>query len=318
MKKELNFVDNPRDEFAKFITRLKLLHSKHPNLLKCTLANIFSMRFIGNKTHGDLAEIAFTEFIGQYMYDYSCVHVGKEFFRSKEHEEDIAISEDTRKSTQYIPISLKAYGIGPLQLSTDKESTLYEGLEKVRKAYGNDIKEPRLLAHVMQIKGLKNLTNVLPLIYEEKELKRKSNVYRCNILLFKPEMIAEDTERIVFLDKEEYFDYEKGCVCKTTNGNKRKHPIYLFLNGSGEYICEVRYGGKDNANALQRGLWTNTKNAKDRYFEKFFDTRLSNDRQDDLIKLIGHSLITSTDAHKEADKTLMKHIKKQTPPKDDK
>ena len=31
------------------------------------------------------------------------------------------------------------------------------------------------------------------------------------------------------------------------------------VRGDHEYICEVRYGGA-SANALQRGLWTNTKN----------------------------------------------------------
>ena len=50
-----------------FTTRLKLLIEKHPNLIITTLSNIFTMRLIGNKTHGDLAEIAITEFINQYM-----------------------------------------------------------------------------------------------------------------------------------------------------------------------------------------------------------------------------------------------------------
>jgi len=37
-----------------FTERLKLLVSKHPNLITTTLSNIFTMRLIGNKTHGDL------------------------------------------------------------------------------------------------------------------------------------------------------------------------------------------------------------------------------------------------------------------------
>jgi hypothetical protein len=44
------------------------------------------MRVIGNKTHGDLAEIAIVEFINQFMYDYHSKHVGKDLFRAKEHE----------------------------------------------------------------------------------------------------------------------------------------------------------------------------------------------------------------------------------------
>ncbi|MBR1786876.1 MAG: hypothetical protein IJ756_06965 [Paludibacteraceae bacterium] len=67
--------------------------NKHPNLLENTLANIFSTRIIGNKTHGDLAEIGLTEFINRFMYDYECIHVGKEAYRKKKQEEDIAVRE---------------------------------------------------------------------------------------------------------------------------------------------------------------------------------------------------------------------------------
>jgi hypothetical protein len=35
------------------------------------------MRLIGNKTHGDLAEIGMVEFINQFMYDFKSVHVEK-------------------------------------------------------------------------------------------------------------------------------------------------------------------------------------------------------------------------------------------------
>ncbi len=61
-------------------SRLKLLVSKHPDLITTTLSNIFTMRLIGNKTHGDLAEIAIAEFINQYMYDFRSVHVGKDLY----------------------------------------------------------------------------------------------------------------------------------------------------------------------------------------------------------------------------------------------
>ena len=52
-----------------------------------TLISVWCLRLIGNKTHGDLAEIAMTEFINQFMYDYRSVHVGKDLYRVKEHEE---------------------------------------------------------------------------------------------------------------------------------------------------------------------------------------------------------------------------------------
>ena len=103
--------------YKEFTARLKLLISKNPHLITTTLSNIFTMRLIGNKTHGDLAEIAIAEFIDQYMYDFKSVHVGKDLYRAKQHEEDIKIINEITKAE--FSVSLKAYGDGPLQLSTD-------------------------------------------------------------------------------------------------------------------------------------------------------------------------------------------------------
>jgi hypothetical protein len=47
-----------KEAYKDFTKRFKLLISKHPDLITITLSNIFTMRLIGNKTHGDLAEIA--------------------------------------------------------------------------------------------------------------------------------------------------------------------------------------------------------------------------------------------------------------------
>ena len=82
--------------FKNFTERFKLLISKNPKLITTTLSNIFTMRLIGNKTHGDLAEIAIAEFINQFMYDFRSVHVGKDLFRAKEHEanRDHAMRQD--------------------------------------------------------------------------------------------------------------------------------------------------------------------------------------------------------------------------------
>jgi len=46
---------NPYKDFTK---RLNLFIVRNPELIAMTLGNIFTMRLIGNKTHGDLAEIA--------------------------------------------------------------------------------------------------------------------------------------------------------------------------------------------------------------------------------------------------------------------
>jgi hypothetical protein len=45
-----------------------------------------------------------------------------------------------------------------------------------------------------------------------------------------------------------------------SEGKGRKHPAFRFFDTNKNYICEVRYGDAA-ANALQRGLWTNTKYA---------------------------------------------------------
>lgn len=74
---------NTQSPYKDFIRRLKLLVSKHPDLITTTLSNIFTMRLVGNKTHGDLAEIAIAEFINQYMYDFRSIHVGKDILPGK-------------------------------------------------------------------------------------------------------------------------------------------------------------------------------------------------------------------------------------------
>ena len=56
--------------YKEFQKRFKLLASKRKFIVENTLSNIFTMRLIGNKTHGDMAEIGIAEFIHQFMYDF--------------------------------------------------------------------------------------------------------------------------------------------------------------------------------------------------------------------------------------------------------
>ncbi len=72
-----------KEAYKDFTQRLKLLIRKNPQLITVTLSNIFTMRLVGNKTHGDLAEIAIAEFINQYMYDFRSIRVGKDLFRAR-------------------------------------------------------------------------------------------------------------------------------------------------------------------------------------------------------------------------------------------
>ena len=57
--------------------------SKNKHLVINTLSNIFTMRLIGNKTHGDLAEIGMAEFINQFMYDLKVFMLARIYFDQK-------------------------------------------------------------------------------------------------------------------------------------------------------------------------------------------------------------------------------------------
>jgi hypothetical protein len=222
------------DLYLDFTTRLSLLISKHPRLIITTLSNVFTMRLIGNKTHGDLAEIAISEFINQFMYDFESKHVGKDLFRAKSTEEDILVR--SLVTGRELPISLKAYGDGPLQLSTDKHAAMFPFLENFAL---QEITNSELITKIFDDVAFSSFSgiNVLPLIYDEANKK-------CNILVFDSKLAKSKTAR----------------VRKVVSGRGRVHPVWRFETGSGEYICEVRYGGAA-ANPLQRGLWTHTRNA---------------------------------------------------------
>jgi hypothetical protein len=267
---------NPYDDFT---NRFKLLISKRPDLIATTLGNIFTMRLIGNKTHGDLAEIAIAEFINQYMYDFRSEHVGKDLFRAKSQEEDIRVINEITQGE--FPISLKAYGNGPLQLSTDKNAFMFprltqEGTEVIGAPDVQRVLDDPIFTEFRR-------THVLPLIYDEKR-------FICNILVFGYARAMRETEQIVL---------EEG-------GRGRKHPVYRFYNGSGGYICEVRYGGAA-ANALQRGLWTHTRNAYD-YFDSITNGWISYAHNPTLVQLFSHALVASQKGHRAALEAVQQDI----------
>ena len=258
---------NDPNSYRDFTSRLKLLVSKRPDLITTTLGNIFTMRLIGNKTHGDLAEIAIAEFINQYMYDFRSVHVGKDLFRAKSKEEDITIINEINKTE--FPVSLKAYGDGPFQLSTDKNFQMFPRLEQE----GDELAGQSLIAQVLATPAFAEFReiNVLPLIYDERH-------GRCNIMVFDIERAMTQTVRIV---KEE--------------GGRRKHPVYRFYDSTGDYVCEVRYGGA-TANALQRGLWTHTRNGF-KYFDSVTGGWIDYSQNHVLVRLFSHALVCSEAGH---------------------
>lgn len=259
------------EAYNDFTARLKLLFRKHPALIATTLSNIFTMRLIGNKTHGDLAEIAIAEFINQYMYDFRSVHVGKDLYRAKSQEEDIKVINEITHAE--FPVSLKAYGDGPLQLSTDKTSAMFPRLQRE----GEEIISDAKVKAIFDDPAFSAFTtiNVLPLIYNEK-------TQRCNILVFDSPQARSKTKWIV----------------RESAGRGRKHPIYKFLDEDYGYVCEVRYGDA-TANALQRGLWTHTKKGL-KYFDSLTSGWIDYSHNKVLVALFSHALVSSEAGHASA------------------
>lgn len=267
--------------YKDFAARFKLLVAKNPHLIVTTLSNIFTMRLVGNKTHGDLAEIGIAEFINQFMYDFKSVHVGKDLYRAKEHEEDITITNELTNET--FPLSLKAYGDGPLQLSTDKHFTLFPALEKLGELIEGDALQAMWAAKEFESFG--NL-NILPLIYDERQK-------RCNVLVFDHERAKKAVTKIV---------HEKA-------GNGRKHPVFRFYDADGDYVCEVRYGSA-TSNALQRGLWSHTRNGG-KYFDSITGGWITYSHNLVLVKLFSSALISTSAGHTAALEDLQRDIDTQ-------
>jgi hypothetical protein len=269
---------NTAAQYKDFTNRLKLLISKHPELITLTLSNIFTMRLIGNKTHGDLAEIAIAEFVNQYMYDFRSIHVGKDLYRAKSKEEDIKIINELTKAE--FPVSLKAYGDGPLQLSTDKNSLMFKTLEAA-----GPLETPSQLMAIFDNPAFSDFAevNVMPLIYNEKK-------QQCNILVFDYGSVRSQTAKIE----------------RRSDGRGRKHPVFVFLDADDDYICEVRYGDAA-ANALQRGLWTHTRNALE-HFDSVTGGWIDYSHNLVLVKLFSHALVSSSAGHEAALETLKEDI----------
>ncbi len=244
---------------------LNTLSERKDNLIDMC-SNVLSMREIGNKTHGDMAEIAVTAFINKFLSEkYTGIHVGKVLYRKKEREEDVlAIENNTKES---IPISVKTYGDGYLQLSTDKEFTIFPMLESYGKNIITDEKEINV---IMDIINSKLDLNILLFIYNEKKLT-------CNVMIYDFDTIKSKVKKIE----------------KILPGGSRKYPIYKFTDNNDNYLFEVRYGGK-SANALQRGVWTHTENAIS-HFTSISNGEIKYEIRKNLIELISLLMISTND-----------------------
>jgi len=145
------------------------------------------------------------------------------------------------------------------------------------KQEGDEIANTGKVKKILDEPVFKNFTgiNVLPLIYDETEMK-------CNIFVFDYERACESTVRI---------SYEGP-------GGRRKHPVYRFYDSDNSYVCEVRYGVA-TANALQRGLWTHTKKGI-KYFDSITNGWIDYSHNLILVKLFSHALVSSSDGHSSA------------------
>jgi hypothetical protein len=92
-------------------------------------------------------------------------------------------------------------------------------------------------------------------------------------------------------------------------GKGREHPVFRFYDNEGDYVCEVRYGS-GTANALQRGLWTNTKNGI-KYFDSVTNGWIDYSHNHVLVKLFAHALIATAKGHQTALARLQEDIEEQ-------
>lgn len=273
-----------KTSFDKFLDSFVKSFEGKKSLIFTVLANIFSMRIIGNKTHGDLAEIALTEYINQFVDGYVAKHTGKETFRAKKFEEDIRVREEA--TGDETPVSIKTYGAGPLQLSTNKDSSMFSHLQKeVVEGSITDISTIRKILSNSSFFDFGEV-NVLPLIYNERAMS-------FSIAVFDLQKAYKSVKKIHFFAPRKF------------GKTKQTFPIYKCFGDKDQYIFEVRYGDT-KANALQRGMWTHTENAKPFFRELLSGTYKINEP---LITLVSKILVSTREKHEEVLKLFPKSKK---------
>ena len=218
------------------------------------------------------------------MRGFSAKHTGKEKFRAKEFEEDIRVKN--LETNEEVPISIKTYGSGSLQLSTNKDSSMFSYLRKV--VGDGEITSLPEIKKILSNPCFADFSdvNVLPLIYTEKGMSFK-------VIVFELKQAYEAVRHIKFIEPRKF-------------GKKMTFPIYKFYDGKGEYIFEVRYGDV-KANALQRGVWTHTENAQS-HFKQLLSG--SYELNEPLINLISKILVSPKAKHEEIFKLFPKSKEK--------
>jgi hypothetical protein len=145
-------------------------------------------------------------------------------------------------------LSLKCYGEGPLQLSTNPTSSLIDAcLYYVSDGIKTNQNLPLSILESDAFISLRlSSEKILAVVYNELALTY-------SITLIDIDDILSNVSKIIYTPKikrENSFTYE----------------IVKFYDNNDQYLFEVRYGKKD-ANALQRGLWTKTSGRENKSFD---------------------------------------------------
>ena len=130
--------------------------------------------------------------------------------------------------------------------------------------------------------------NILALIYDEKSPRHCFNIFTFNENAARTNVVR---------------------IQKVTKGKGRKHPVYRFFDSDSIWICEVRYGS-GTANALQRVLWTHTKNGL-KYFDSVTNGWIDYSHNHVLVQLFSHALIATSKGHEAALTKLKEDIEEQ-------
>ena len=267
-------------EFNQLLDRLQEVRNENEERFDAPFINALSMREFGNKTHGDMLEIAFVELLNSPLFpDIGARHVGKERYRADGAEEDVLVwFLETPENT--LDISLKAYGSGPLQLSTNSTGSMRELLGNQVGTNDNvsiteDIDVITEILESEPFNRFRTETNTIAAIYTEREFgintlreMAEFDTDRMNKRTLQARLAEEGIDpfnrsfQIMSFNTDDAFSsvvriaYELPVI----GGQRVARPRWRFYDDDDVRIMEVRYGGAD-ANALQRGLWTHTVNA---------------------------------------------------------
>lgn len=261
------------------LDRLAIARAENQPTFDAPFINALSMREFGNKTHGDMLEIAFVELLNSELFpDIAARHVGKERYRADGAEEDV-LAWFVRTPDNRLDLSLKAYGSGDLQLATNSNGSMSLLLTSLVgdtpnvSATTNRALIARILASPPFAEFRAN-TNTIAAIYTEQELTIASlreladfdtdgmgkRELQSRLVEQGIEPLNRSFQIMSFNTTEAFNSVVRISYQLGEGGRGTARPRWRFYDREGVRIMEVRYG-RAGANALQRGLWTHTVNA---------------------------------------------------------